>query len=107
SAADAASMLITNHSFESPVVADGSSSLAPKPAGTFNGWGYTMTVGASFQDFGIENPGGGQYSGAAEAGTASGADGTNTVFLNQGISGGVINTFQSLGALQADTTYTL
>lgn len=105
--ANAASVLIVNHSFESPTVADGSSSLAPKPSGTFNGWGYTMTVGSSFQDFGIENPGGGQYTGAGGVGTASGADGTNTVFLNQGINGGVINIFQNLGALQPDTTYTL
>jgi uncharacterized protein (TIGR03382 family) len=106
-AANAVSVLIANPSFETPTVGDVASSLAPKPSGTFNSWGYTMTVGSSFQDFGIENPGSGAYTGAAGAGTPAGADGTNAVFLNQGITGGVINIFQDVGALQANTTYTL
>jgi uncharacterized protein (TIGR03382 family) len=109
-AANAVSVLINNPSFETPVVDDsgnGGSVLAPHPSGTFNSWGYIMTTGSSFQDFGIENPGGGAYTGAAGTGTPAGADGTNAVFLNQGIVGGVINIFQDVGTLQANTTYTL
>lgn len=106
--ANAASVLINNHSFETPTLAgDAEAGLATKPSGTFNGWGYFMATGSSFQDFGIENPNGGAYTGAVGSGTPMGADGTNVVFLNQGISGGIINIFQDVGVLLPNTQYTL
>jgi hypothetical protein len=108
SSANAASVLITNHSFETPTLAaDGNADLGARPSGTFNGWGYFMTSGSSFQDFGIENPSGGSYTGATGSGTPLGADGTNVAFLNQGISGGTINIFQDVGVLLPNTEYTL
>lgn len=106
--ANAASVLITNHSFETPTLAaDTNSGLAAKPGGVFNGWGYFMSTGSSFQDFGIENPNGAAYTGANGSGTPSGADGVNVTFLNQGIGGGVINIFQDVGTLLPNTQYTL
>lgn len=105
---NAASVLITNHSFESPTMADDNNSgLAARPSGMFNGWGYFMTSGSSFQDFGIENVPGTAYTGAAGSGTPLGADGTNVAFLNQGITGGTINIFQDVGVLLPNTQYTL
>ena len=107
--APAAPVPIVNPSFETPpLAADGNSSLAAaKPGGTFEGWSYFMTTGSSFQDFGIENPGGGSYTDAENAGIPLGGDGINVAFLNQGINGGVINIFQDVGALQPNTTYAL
>ncbi|RYG44142.1 PEP-CTERM sorting domain-containing protein [bacterium] len=106
--ANAASVLITNHSFESPTLADDNNAgLADRPGGFFNGWGYFMTSGSSFQDFGIENVSGGAYTGAAGSGTPFGGDGTNVAFLNQGITGGLINIFQDVGTLLPNTQYTL
>ncbi|RYD35551.1 MAG: hypothetical protein EOP87_07175, partial [Verrucomicrobiaceae bacterium] len=108
STAHAASVLINNHSFESPLLAaDTDSGLAAKPTGTFSGWGYFMSTGADFQDFGIENPNGSAYTGANGSGTPLGADGTNVVFLNQGTTGGVINIFQDVGVLLPNTQYKL
>lgn len=107
--ANAASVLINNHSFETPVIAgDNSFQLATtKPSGTFNGWTYVIQTGGGFQDFGIENPGSGQYTGAATTGTPVGADGTNIAWMNQSITGGTVNIFQDVGALLPDTVYTL
>ena len=104
-----AAVLINNPSFESPVLAsDANASLASaKPSGTFEGWSYNMTIGSAFQDFGIENPGGGSYTGATNAGMALGGDGINVAFLNQGIDGGFINIFQDVGVLQPNTIYSL
>lgn len=106
--ANAASVLITNHSFESPALADDNNAgLAARPSGIFNGWGYFMTSGSSFQDFGIENVAGTAYTGATGSGTPQGGDGTNVAFLNQGIVGGTINIFQDVGTLLPNTQYTL
>ncbi|NNM85111.1 MAG: PEP-CTERM sorting domain-containing protein [Phycisphaerales bacterium] len=117
--ASATPVTILNPSFEAVAAGepnDGSYSLAPhlNPNsiagtynGTFNSWGYVETNGSGFQDFGIENPSSGEYTGAAGSGTPSGADGANVAFLNQSITGGVCNIFQDVGVLQANTTYTL
>jgi hypothetical protein len=107
--ANAASVAINNHSFETPLVAnDGTFVVAPGASGAdFNGWGWVKTTGGGFQDYGIENQGSGAYTGADGTGTPAGADGINNVFLNQSIDGGVANIFQDVGLLQADTTYTL
>ncbi len=109
SSAQAASVAITNHSFETPAIgSDNTFSLAAtKPSGTFNGWSYVIQTGGGFQDFGIENPGSGQYTNAAGSSTPLGADGTNIAWLNQSINGGTVHIFQDVGSLQANTTYTL
>ena len=105
--AQAAPVTINSYSFETPVQADNTYSLAPAASGTFNSWGYFKTTGSSFQDFGIENPASTLYTGAAGSGTPLGADGINECFLNQGIVGGVANIFQDVGILLPNETYTL
>jgi len=108
SVAQATPVTVTNFSFETPTVAgDSTYVLAPGASGAFNGWGFNKTTGSGFQDFGIENPGSQEYTGAAGTGTPSGADGTNVAFLNQSIVGGITNIFQDVGSLQANTQYTL
>src|SRR5690242_16912850 len=100
---------ITNPSFETPTISsDGSFVTASGASGTdFNGWGWVKTTGSSFQDYGIENPSSGEYTGASGSGTPLGADGINVCFLNQGISSGVCDIFQDIGILMPNTTYTL
>jgi hypothetical protein len=105
--AQAASVFITNHSFEDPVRADGTFVTSGAGTGTLNGWNYVTQAGASFEDFGIENPGGGAYTGATGSGTPSGADGINVAFLNQDNSGLFTGIFQNVGTLLANTEYTM
>lgn len=108
--AQAASVTINDYSFETPVIAgDGSFVTASGASGTdFNGWGWVKTTGGGFQDYGIENPGGGEYTGATGSGTPLGADGVNVCFLNQSLTGGaLVNIFQDVGILLPNTTYTL
>lgn len=106
--AQGASVLINNHSFETPTVAtDGTFVLAGAGTGVFNGWNFVVQNGPSFEDFGIENQGVGAYTGAAGSGTPSGADGINNAFLNQAASGFYTGIFQNVGALQANTEYTM
>ena len=106
--AQGASVLINNHSFETPIVAgDGGFVASGAGTGVFNSWNYVVQNGASFEDFGIENPGGGAYTGAAGGGTPSGANGTNVAFLNQDNSGLFAGIFQNVGSLQANTQYTM
>jgi hypothetical protein len=106
SVASATSVTINNFSFETPVIGSDNSFVLASGA-SFNSWGYNKTTGSGFQDFGIENPGAGEYTNAAGAGTPLGAQGTNVAFLNQSIGGGIANIFQDIGAIQANTTYTL
>ena len=104
----AAPVTINNYSFETPTLAsDGNIVNAPAASGTFNSWGYFKTTGSSFQDFGIENPYVANYTGATGSGTPLGADGINDCYLNQGITGGVVNIFQDIAILLPNTTYTL
>ncbi|MEO7099299.1 MAG: PEP-CTERM sorting domain-containing protein [Luteolibacter sp.] len=105
--AQAASVLIINHSFESPTLADVANTNSGAGTGVFNGWNYVTQNGASFEDFGIENPGGGAYTGAAGNGTLSGANGINVAYLNQDNSGLFTGIFQNVGSLQANTQYTM
>ncbi len=110
--AAATPVTIQNYSFETPTLADGSAVVAPHPSsavnGPFNSWGYVVqTTGGAAADFGIENPAGTAYTGATGSGTPSGANGTNDAFLNQFNTGNVTNIFQDVGALQANTAYTL
>ena len=106
--AHGASVLINNYSFETPAQAnDGNFVATGSGTGVFNSWNYVVQNGASFEDFGIENQGGGAYSGATGGGTPSGADGINTVFLNQDNSGLFAGIFQNVGSLQANTQYTM
>lgn len=107
-AASAASVTINNYSFETPtIVADGTSVNSGAGTGVFNSWNYTVTNGASFEDFGIENPAATAYTGAATTGTPSGAYGVNVAYLNQNNSGLTASIFQDVGLLAANTTYTL
>lgn len=106
--AQGASVLINNHSFETPAQAnDGNFVATGSGTGVFNSWNYVVQNGGSFEDFGIENQGGGAYTGAAGGGTPSGADGINTVFLNQDNSGLFAGIFQNVGTLLANTEYTM
>jgi hypothetical protein len=106
--AHGASVLINNHSFETPIVAgDGGFVVSGAGTGVFNSWNYVVQNGPSFQDFGIENQGSGAYTGAAGGGTPSGADGINNAFLNQDDSGMFAGIFQNVGSLQANTQYTM
>lgn len=107
SMAQAAPIAINNHSFEDPTIGDGAFVTSGPGTGTLNGWSFAVENGPSFEDFGIENPGGGAYTGAAAAGTPAGADGTNVAFLNQDNEGLTSTLFQNVGALQANTKYTL
>lgn len=102
-----ASVAINNHSFETPIVADGGFSASGAGTGVFNSWNYVVQNGASFEDFGIENPKNTAYTGASAGGTPSGADGINVAFLNQDNSGLFSGVFQNVGALQANTEYTM
>lgn len=106
--AQAASIPIVNFSFEEPVLAnDGNATTSGPGTGIESGWNWAVQDGASFEDFGIENPTGGAYTGATGAGTPDGADGTNTVYMNQNDIGFSTTCFQDVGALAANTTYTL
>lgn len=106
--AHGASVLINNFSFETPAQAnDGNFVATGSGTGVFNSWSYVVQNGASFEDFGIENQGAGAYTGATGGGTPSGADGINTVFLNQDNSGLFAGIFQNVGSLQANTQYTM
>jgi hypothetical protein len=106
--AHGASVLINNHSFETPGQAnDGNFVATGSGTGVFNSWNYVVQNGGSFEDFGIENQGGGAYSGAAGGGTPSGGDGINNAFLNQDNSGLFAGIFQNVGSLQANTQYTM
>jgi hypothetical protein len=106
--AHGASVLINNHSFETPVRAtDGLFSVSGSGTGVFNSWNYVVQNGGSFEDFGIENPGAGAYTGATGNSTPSGADGINVAFLNQDNSGLFAGIFQNVGTLQANTQYTM
>jgi hypothetical protein len=98
---------INNHSFEDPTISDGAFVTSGPGTGTLNSWSFAVDNGGSFEDFGIENPGGGAYTGATGAGTPAGADGINVAFLNQDNEGLVTTVFQNVGALQANTVYTL
>jgi hypothetical protein len=102
----ATSVTIDNFSFETPTIGS-DNSFVTASSSPFNGWGYNKTTGSGFQDFGIENPGAVEYTNAEGAGTPLGAEGTNVAFLNQSIAGGIVNIFQDIGAIQANTTYTL
>jgi hypothetical protein len=106
SLANATPVTINNFSFETPVVAS-DNTFVTASSSPFNSWGYNKTTGSGFQDFGIENPGAAEYTNAAGSGTPLGANGTNVAFLNQSIGGGIVNIFQDIGAIQANTTYTL
>lgn len=106
-AANAASVTINNNSFESPTPADNANVTSGAGTGVFNSWNYAVTNGASFEDFGIENPAAAAYTGASGTGTPSGADGSNVAFLNQNNSGLTASIFQDVGLLAANTTYTL
>lgn len=114
SSGDAALIVINNHSFETPALAsDGN--LVETPVGTngttgtgvLHGWNYVVQYNSSFESFGIENQGSGAYTGAAGSGTPSGADGVNNVYLNNDNSGLFTGIFQNVGALLANTQYTL
>jgi hypothetical protein len=106
--AHGASVLINNHSFETPAQAnDGNFVATGSGTGVFNSWNYVVQNGGSFEDFGIENPGGGAYTGATGGGTPGGADGINVVFLNQDNSGLFAGIFQNVGSLQPNTEYTM
>lgn len=105
---NAAAVTINNFSFETPTLGDGAAPGSGFGTGVFNGWNYAVANAGSFADFGIENSGGGAYTGAGGAGTPSGADGTNVVYLNQnGTLGSSTTMFQDVGLLAANTTYTL
>lgn len=106
-AAGAASVTIANYSFESPVRADNTNVVSGAGTGVFNSWNYAVTAGASFEDFGIENPPAAAYTGASGTGTPSGAEGSNVAFLNQNNTGLTASIFQDVGLLAANTTYTL
>lgn len=109
-AANATSVTINNYSFETTSVslsADGNTTNSGKGNGTFNGWNFSIPNSGTFADFGIENPGSGEYTGASGSGTPSGANGTNVAYLNQSNSGLSTSIFQDVGLLQANTTYTL
>ena len=105
--AQASPVTILNYSFETPTLAnDGNNPVAN--TNPWNSWGWFKTTGVSWQDFGIENPSVGEYTGATGSGTPSGADGINVCYLNQNATGGaVVNIFQDIGTLLPDTTYTL
>lgn len=105
--AQGASVLINNHSFETPTLSDVANVNSGAGTGVFNGWNFVTQAGASFEDFGIENPGGGAYTGAGGNGTPSGADGINVAYLNQDNSGLFTGIFQNVGSLQANTEYTM
>jgi hypothetical protein len=114
--AQAQSVIINNYSFETPTVGSDNTYVVASPdngatsnSGTFNSWGFFNSYNGtkSFADFGIENPGSGEYAGAAGAGTPSGGNGINVCFLNQGTTGGVCNIFQDIGTLLPNETYTL
>jgi hypothetical protein len=105
--AHGASVVINNHSFETPTLADGANTNSGAGTGVFHSWNYVVQNGASFEDFGIENSGGGAYTGAAGGGTPSGADGINVGYLNQDNSGLFTGIFQNVGSLQANTQYTM
>ena len=107
--AQAAPVTILNYSFETPTLAtDGNN---PAATGTiWNSWGFVKTTpgGGSFQDFGIENPSVGEYTGATGSGTPLGADGINVCYLNQSATGGaLVNIFQDVGTLLPNEIYTL
>lgn len=107
-AANAASVTINNYSFETPTgIADNANMTSGAGTGVFNSWNYVVTNGASFEDFGIENPRVNAYTGATGTGTPSGADGVNVAFLNQDNNGLTSSIFQDVGLLEANTTYTL
>ena len=104
SGAQGAAVTITNFSFENPVEAndDNSTFLDNQTA-----YGFTAVTpaGANFCDIGIENPNEG-YSGAAGAGTPTGANGTNVLFINDDNVGNKAYIYQNVGMLLANTTYT-
>jgi len=105
----ASSVTINDYSFETPNIGSDNTFVTASGASgaNFNGWGWVKTTGSGFQDYGIENPGSGEYTGAAGAGTPLGGDGINVCFLNQSINGGVCDIFQDIGVLLPNTTYTL
>ena len=100
----AASIAITNFSFESPVQANDDNSVIFDNQ-TANGYTTITPTGGSFCDIGIENPNEG-YTGATGRGTPAGADGSQVLFINDNNFGNKAAIYQNVGMLLANTTYT-
>jgi hypothetical protein len=98
--ARAASINVTNFSFETPVLAPGGLSVSVP-----TGWTSFQTAGGGVFDVGIERANPNQFTLNNPLGAP--AEGNNFLWLNRFDGSGTAGIFQDIGAILPNTTYTL